>query len=115
MPNYWYICSVMSNKEILSTIKFTVHRFLPDARVLLFGSRARGDFNKQSDFDVLVITKDTFPPKDKREWTGKIGSSLVNILHAPFDIICHSEEEVNAYKNYYGHIVRYALKDAVEL
>lgn len=105
----------MSNQETLNTIKSTVHSLLPDARVLLFGSRARGDYNKNSDFDVLVISKNSFPPKEKIEWSGKIGSSLLEALHAPFDIIFHSEEEVDAYKNYYGHIVRYAMKEAIEL
>lgn len=105
----------MSNQEVLNTIKSTVQGFLPDARVLLFGSRARGDHNKQSDFDVLVISKNNFPPKEKREWSGKINSALVTAIHAPFDVIFQSEEEVNIYKNYYGHIVRYAIKEAVEL
>ena len=56
----------MSNKIILKTIKTTVKSFLPDAKVLLFGSRARGDFNTDSDFDVLVITSTTFPTKEKK-------------------------------------------------
>ena len=105
----------MSNQEILSTIKSTVHSLLPDARVLLFGSRAKGDNNKNSDFDVLVITKNNFQLQEKRAWSRKIASSLVDAIHAPFDIIFHSEDEVNTYKNYYGHIVRYAMKEAIEL
>ena len=105
----------MSNWEVLSTIKSTVHSFFPDARVLLFGSRARGDFDKNSDFDVLVISKNDCPPKEKRDWSGKINSALVSAIHAPVDVVFQSEEEVNVYKNYYGHIIRYAMKEAVEL
>ena len=105
----------MSNKEILTTIKTTVHSFLPDSRVLLFGSRATGRSNKDSDYDLLVVTAIAFPPKIKMSWESKIHKALVDIIEAPFDIIFHSKEEVEAYKNYYGHIVRYAMKEAIEL
>ena len=27
------------------------------AKIILFGSRARGDFSKYSDYDILIITK----------------------------------------------------------
>ena len=105
----------MSNKEVLNTIKSVIHSFLPDARVLLFGSRARGDFNKDSDFDLLIITMQDFPDREKITCTGKIRKALVDVIKTPFDIIFHSKEEVEAYKNYYGHIVRYAMKEAIEL
>jgi predicted nucleotidyltransferase len=105
----------MSENEVLNTIKATVHSFLPDARVMLFGSHAKGTSNKHSDYDILIITKDTIPLLEKRDIKGKIGWALVRSIHAPFDLICHSQEEVDVYKNYYGHIVRYAMQEAVEL
>lgn len=43
------------NKNILQTIKRKVHSVAPDADVLLFGSRARGDNQSDSDWDVLVL------------------------------------------------------------
>ena len=92
-----------------------MHSFLPDARVMLFGSHAKGTANKHSDYDILIITKDTIPLLEKRDLKGKIGWALVENVDAPFDVICLSEEEVNVYKNYYGHIVRYAMQEAVEL
>ena len=105
----------MSNKEVLNTIKSIIHSFLPDARILLFGSRATGRSNKDSDYDLLVVTEKTFPPKVKMTWESKIHKALVDTIKAPFDIIFHSKEEVDTYKNYYGHIVRYAIKEAIEL
>ena len=105
----------MSNKEVLNTIKSTVHSFLPDARVLLFGSRATGTSNKNSDYDLLVVTAKNYPPKVKMNWESKIHMALVDSIEAPFDVIFHSKEEVDVYKNYYGHIVRYAMRDGVEL
>ncbi len=46
----------MSNKEILTILKERMSTFLPkDAKVILFGSRARGDQSEKSDWDLLVL------------------------------------------------------------
>ncbi len=105
----------MSNKEILNTIKSTVHSFFPDARILLFGSRAKGGFHKGSDYDLLVITEKTFAPRTKLNWKTKIHIALVDALELPFDILLNSEKEVNYKKELPGHVVRNAMKEAIEL
>lgn len=35
-------------------------------RIYLFGSKARGDYGPDSDFDLLVVVPDDFPPERKR-------------------------------------------------
>ncbi len=42
-------------EEILKSIESTLHSIVPGARIVLFGSRARGDENAGSDWDILVI------------------------------------------------------------
>lgn len=42
--------------SILSAIKNAVLSVDSSAEMILFGSRARGDFNEDSDWDVLVLT-----------------------------------------------------------
>lgn len=37
---------------ILNDISSKVHTVLPDAQVLLYGSRARGDWHEESDWDI---------------------------------------------------------------
>lgn len=39
-------------------VKETVAEIDQDARVILFGSRARGDFRAESDWDFLILTRE---------------------------------------------------------
>lgn len=105
----------MENQKIINTIKHTVNSFFPTARVLLFGSRARGDNDIHSDYDVMVIINETLPLKEKRDWRGRINEALVEALNAPVDVLLNSEEEISIKKELPGHVVRWAIKEGVEL
>jgi uncharacterized protein len=55
--------TIFSNKQlapeaslIATKIKTLIQQQDPDAEVILFGSRARGDAEMQSDWDILVLT-----------------------------------------------------------
>ena len=105
----------MNAQGTLNTIKSTVNSFLPDSRVLLFGSRARGEAGSQSDYDLLVVTHDTLAPRVKMNWENKIRKALVYSLNAPFDVILQSQNEIDEKKDLAGHIVHYAMKEAIEI
>ena len=45
----------MNDEQIRKMIGDSVHTVDPTAEVILFGSRARGDARKDSDWDVLII------------------------------------------------------------
>ena len=42
--------------NLLERVKSTVTRLLPDAQVILYGSRSRKDAGPESDWDFLVLT-----------------------------------------------------------
>lgn len=42
--------------QILSIVKKRIRNVDPDARILLFGSRARNDADPDSDWDFLILT-----------------------------------------------------------
>jgi len=44
----------LSADEILTGAANIIARHLPDARIFLFGSRAKGDARETSDFDIAV-------------------------------------------------------------
>jgi predicted nucleotidyltransferase len=47
----------VSTKDFLNKIKLAVKSVDDDADLILFGSRARGDYKKDSDWDILILTK----------------------------------------------------------
>ena len=42
--------------ELLKQCKKAIRQVVPDADVILYGSRARGDATEYSDYDILVLT-----------------------------------------------------------
>ncbi|MCS2893170.1 nucleotidyltransferase domain-containing protein [Parabacteroides faecis] len=44
-----------SKEYVLSKIKETLHQVAPDAKAILFGSRARNEARPDSDWDILIL------------------------------------------------------------
>lgn len=104
----------MTKNQIIETIKSTAHEYLPDAEVLLFGSRARKDDRSDSDYDILLVTKNNLIPKEKLLLRTKIRKALLS-LGIRSDILIQSKNEVDQKKNLPGHIVRRILREAILL
>ncbi len=105
----------MVAQSIQDTIKSTVRAMLPDARVLLFGSMARGDANADSDYDVLVIIPDTIPMREKYDWKSRLRKALVYALDAPVDVLLNSEEELKSKCKIAGHLINDVVTEGIEL
>ena len=59
--------------------------------VFVFGSRARGDFRPDSDYDILVVIDEDLPIRERRRLSVRISSELHKEMHfAGFDIIVKS-------------------------
>jgi predicted nucleotidyltransferase len=104
----------MTSDQIIETIKSTAHEYLPDAEVMLFGSRARKDERPDSDYDILLVTKINLTPKEKLPLRTKIRKALLS-FGIRSDILIQSKSEVDQKKNLPGHIVRRILKEAILL
>lgn len=79
---------MVESTDILFMIKDSIKLSAPNATVILYGSRARGDFREDSDLDILVLLdKDKITRNDEKRIkyplyeiefeTGKIISPLV--------------------------------------
>ncbi len=92
-----------------------VHETLKDInyeKVLLFGSRARGDSNIDSDYDLLVILKEKNDLRSKM----KIATLIRKRLAQKFidaDVIVKTIEELVYYKDKIGSVVRTALAEGI--
>ena len=61
------IMGSLSHQEVIDRIKQVAERVLPKGSTLyLYGSRARGDFNEESDWDLLVLLDK--PERDIKDW-----------------------------------------------
>ena len=96
-------------------IRQTVQTYLPGSRILLFGSRARGDQNNYSDYDLLIITSETLSAQEKIQCSTKIDHAIVKAIRIPVDILLNSQEEIEQKVKLPGHIIRSALKEGVTL
>ena len=109
-----YIC-VVDKQAVYHTIQKTVTSFLPDSRVWLFGSHARGDNDSRSDYDLLIITPANYSQKEKVNWSTTLDRAIVNAIHAPVDLLFYSEEEVLQRQQLPGHIIRSAMREGMAL
>jgi len=82
--------------------------------IILFGSRARRDCNEDSDYDILIVTKETFPFKEKIRISEAVRDYVVK-LHIPSDIIIRSHEEVDYFCDKINSVVREALQEGIVL
>ena len=51
----YYICSMINKEQILQNIIRIVNKNDPDSEIYLYGSHARGDAKKLSDWDLLIL------------------------------------------------------------
>jgi len=105
----------MNATSVYDKIRDTVHACLPGSRTLLFGSRARGNMDSRSDYDLLIITSQMFTPAEKIYWSNILDRAIVAAINAPVDILINSEEEVKQKQELPGHIVRSAIREGIAL
>lgn len=80
-------------------------------RVIVFGSRARGDYLEDSDVDLIIISKD-FEGVSFYERMDK----LILLWESPLDLeaLCYTPEEFEEKKKEIG-IVSEAIKEGIEV
>ncbi len=72
-----------------------IHRISEARQTFLFGSRARGDYSKDSDIDVLIITTDAPPDswlEDMRQQARQVQKALAPEASG-IDVMCMSEPD----------------------
>ncbi|MBP1911271.1 nucleotidyltransferase domain-containing protein [Thermococcus stetteri] len=104
----------MQEKDWGRKLREVIKRRYPDARIILFGSRVRGDCLKDSDYDIIVVSS-SFKGKNFTERSSEVLKLLWKAgLRHDFEILCYTPEEFEMKSKSLG-IVREALKEGIVL
>jgi len=104
----------MAKREIIKIKKILItllqERGIHVEKIVVFGSFAKGKMNKNSDIDIIIVSKD-FRNKDifeRVEMTRGIHRKLIEGVMKPFDIMYYSNEE---WKGSHSLIINAAKKE----
>lgn len=96
-----------SNKKLLQEVTRRIVATVQPQRVLLFGSAARGQMTKNSDFDMLVVMRGS---AHRRLTAQKIYRNLHG-AGISVDIVVATEKDIKEYGNRTGTILKSALQE----
>ena len=111
--------NLINDEEAKELIKTTIKKVLSQfniklGKIILFGSRARGDHKRDSDWDCFVIVNSDLDREKKRKIIAKIKMELA-CFGIPNDIIIQSFRAVEERKNNVGYLTYYVLKEGIEI
>lgn len=81
---------------IISSVKNRIYKIDPEAKIFLFGSRARDDFGKNSDWDFLILTSKKVDRKLKNRFFDELFESELDTDEVLTGVIQNKE----TWKNY---------------
>jgi predicted nucleotidyltransferase len=96
----------VSEAALREVVRRLVAELDPD-RIILFGSRARGDHRPDSDLDLLLV-KDSTEPRHRRVVRAY---RALRGLGIPKDILWYTPQEVADWAGVVNHVICRALED----
>ena len=84
-------------------------------RVILFGSRARGDAAADSDVDLIVVESAPFGADRNRDFEETRLWRALASFHVPKDILVFSRDEVDYWHDSLNHVLARALREGTVL
>jgi predicted nucleotidyltransferase len=100
-----------ASPEQLDAITSAIVRCCNPAKIILFGSQARGTAGRDSDIDLLIVDERPFSPsRSRRQAIGMIRRSLPRI-GVPIDILLFDKLEVDGWKATTNHVIADAIRE----
>jgi predicted nucleotidyltransferase len=97
----------VSDQTLIAEAGRRLQEAAPDARVIVFGSRARGEGRSGSGLDLLVIEPD---PRSRRAEFVRPREALGD-LGVPVDLIVASDRHVRRWGQVRGGVIHEALRE----
>ena len=108
----------MVKNKVIKIVKYLSSRLKANgvnvSDIILFGSQARGDAKRDSDIDLIIISK-SFSGKnifERAEMVGPAEMETIKKYVVPFDIIMKTKDE---YKSGKSLIVGYAMEEGISV
>ena len=97
--------------EILNEIVEIIVKMMAPVKIILFGSRARGNAREDSDLNLLVIVDEPFAKGiSRRKQTAKLLEHLSE-YHITNEVLVYNFEEVEYWQDSVNHVIARALKE----
>ena len=94
------------SQETLDDITRRVAEVAEPERIILFGSAARGEMNRHSDVDLLVVKDGS----DLRRLTARIYRRLYGV-GAAVDIVMVTPQDIERYRDSHALVIKPALRE----
>lgn len=103
------------DEQILESMTAEIVDELHPDKIILFGSRARGDALDRSDVDLLVIVPDSeHTARHRRKIEGRLYRRLSRFPVSK-DVLIFTRKEVERWEKVRGHIVESSLREGRQL
>lgn len=100
------------DQRACDVIDATVEAIAPE-KIVLFGSRARGDAGPDSDVDLLVVSSDSFTPQHTRQGELRRIRQALKAFPLPVDILLYSRDEIDAWRHSPNHVIARSLREGI--
>jgi predicted nucleotidyltransferase len=104
----------LQEKDWKRKLREVIKRRYPDAKIILFGSRVRGDYLRDSDYDIIVVSSSFKGKHFTERSSGVLRLLWEEGLRKDFEVLCYTPEEFERKRKNLG-IVREALKEGIVL
>jgi uncharacterized protein len=91
----------------IQNIVSQINQLIRPIKIILFGSVARGEANKNSDIDLLIVMPNGTP---KRK-TAQLLYSTLSDIKVPYDIIIATPQDLETYKDNIGLVYKTVLEE----